>query len=220
MASLGSRSGTGRTNKRLFTWVWPCCTTRVSQKGSTHFAESGEPINSSRRRGRSPQIGGVFIGFEIRRRCVRAGNKRTIDLLSSVDFEVQVRRDHLARAIRTIEKGLFHARTRIGRAVFGDAAVDPPGACQVQRTASEANSRAPLALLPVFILLLGIGELSKITMVIYSCAWPLDQPGRDDVRRAAIFDIAARSLGATWQRLACSAFSDNSEPKSDSRPAT
>lgn len=106
VASLGSRSGTGRTNKRLFTWVWPCCTTRVSQNGSTHFAESGEPTNSSRPRGRSPQIGGVFIGFDkIWRRCVRADNKRTIDLLSSVDFEVQVRRDHLARAIRTIEKG-------------------------------------------------------------------------------------------------------------------
>lgn len=30
----------------------------------------------------------------------------------------------------------------------------------------------------------------KITMVIYSCAWPLDQPGRDDVRGAAVFDIA------------------------------
>lgn len=117
VASLGSRSGTGRTNKRLFTWVWPCCTTRVSQKGPTHFAESGEPTNSSRRRGRSPQIGGVFIGFdEIRRRCVRAGNKRTIDLLSSVDFEVQVRRDHLARAIRTIEKGPSTPELELGAA--------------------------------------------------------------------------------------------------------
>lgn len=115
VASLGSRSGTGRTNKRLFTWVWPCCTTRVSQKGPTHFAESGEPTNSSRRRGRSPQIGGVFIGFdEIRRRCVRAGNKTTIDLLSSVDFEVQVRRDHLARAIRTIEKGPSTSELELG----------------------------------------------------------------------------------------------------------
>ena len=35
------------------------------------------------------------------------------------------------------------------------------------------RNTAPLALLPVFILLLGIGELSKITMVVYSCAWPL-----------------------------------------------
>ncbi|MGL3104129.1 ABC transporter permease [Bradyrhizobium sp. BR 1432] len=32
------------------------------------------------------------------------------------------------------------------------------------------RNTAPLALLPVFILLLGIGEMSKITMVIYSCA--------------------------------------------------
>src|SRR6186713_453438 len=35
------------------------------------------------------------------------------------------------------------------------------------------RNAAPLALLPVFILLLGIGELSKISMVVYSCAWPL-----------------------------------------------
>lgn len=36
---------------------------------------------------------------------MRGGDKRTIDLLSSVDLEVRVRRDHLARAIRTIGKG-------------------------------------------------------------------------------------------------------------------
>jgi NitT/TauT family transport system permease protein len=35
------------------------------------------------------------------------------------------------------------------------------------------RNTAPLALLPVFILLLGIGEVSKVTMVTYSCAWPL-----------------------------------------------
>lgn len=136
VASLGLRSGTGRTNKHLFTWVWPCCTTRVSQNGSTHFAESGEPTNSSKPRGCSPQIGGVFIGFDKIRRRVRAGNKRTIDLLSSVDFEVQVRRDRLARAIRTIEKGpstpeLDWARTirRCGRRSAGAL----PGAAHSQR---------------------------------------------------------------------------------------
>jgi NitT/TauT family transport system permease protein len=32
------------------------------------------------------------------------------------------------------------------------------------------RNTAPLALLPVFILLLGIGEVSKVTMVVYSCA--------------------------------------------------
>ena len=35
------------------------------------------------------------------------------------------------------------------------------------------RNTAPLALLPVFILLLGIGEVAKVTMVFYSCAWPL-----------------------------------------------
>ena len=64
----------------------------------------------------------------------------------------------------------------------------------------DRRNTAPLALLPVFILLLGIGELSKVTMVVYSCAWPLllntiaavqagrsapDQIGADDGRDAA-----------------------------------
>lgn len=35
------------------------------------------------------------------------------------------------------------------------------------------RNTAPLALLPVFILLLGIGEVSKVAMVVYSCSWPL-----------------------------------------------
>ena len=35
------------------------------------------------------------------------------------------------------------------------------------------RNTAPLALLPVFILLLGIGEVSKVALVIYSCSWPL-----------------------------------------------
>ncbi|MFG2290440.1 ABC transporter permease [Streptomyces sp. NPDC048595] len=32
---------------------------------------------------------------------------------------------------------------------------------------------AALALLPVFVLLLGIGETSKISIVVYACAWPI-----------------------------------------------
>ncbi|MGW3012099.1 ABC transporter permease [Streptomyces sp. NPDC001219] len=32
---------------------------------------------------------------------------------------------------------------------------------------------AALALLPVFVLLLGIGEASKISIVVYACAWPI-----------------------------------------------
>jgi NitT/TauT family transport system permease protein len=35
------------------------------------------------------------------------------------------------------------------------------------------RNTAPLALLPLFILVLGIGELSKVTMVLYSCTWPI-----------------------------------------------
>lgn len=35
------------------------------------------------------------------------------------------------------------------------------------------RNTAPLALLPVFLLLLGIGESSKIALVIYSCTWPI-----------------------------------------------
>jgi NitT/TauT family transport system permease protein len=35
------------------------------------------------------------------------------------------------------------------------------------------RNTAALALLPVFLLLLGIGESSKIALVIYSCTWPI-----------------------------------------------
>ncbi|MDN0198568.1 ABC transporter permease [Streptomyces sp. S.PNR 29] len=35
------------------------------------------------------------------------------------------------------------------------------------------RNTAALALLPVFVLLLGIGETSKISIVVYACAWPI-----------------------------------------------
>ncbi|HJQ48753.1 MAG TPA: ABC transporter permease [Amycolatopsis sp.] len=35
------------------------------------------------------------------------------------------------------------------------------------------RNTAPLALLPVFVLLLGIGETSKISIVFYACTWPI-----------------------------------------------
>ncbi|WP_437644800.1 ABC transporter permease [Sorangium sp. So ce362] len=35
------------------------------------------------------------------------------------------------------------------------------------------RNTAALALLPVFLLLLGIGEASKVSLVIYSCTWPI-----------------------------------------------
>ena len=64
------------------------------------------------------------------------------------------------------------------------------------------RNTAPLALLPVFILLLGIGELSKITMVVYSCAWPLLLNTIAGVRQVDPLLIkSARTMGATPQQL-------------------
>lgn len=36
-----------------------------------------------------------------------------------------------------------------------------------------ARNTAALALLPVFTLLLGIGEVSKIALIVYACVWPV-----------------------------------------------
>lgn len=64
------------------------------------------------------------------------------------------------------------------------------------------RNTAPLALLPVFILLLGIGELSKITMVIYSCAWPLLLNTVAAVKQVDPLLIkSVRTMGATPQQL-------------------
>ncbi len=35
------------------------------------------------------------------------------------------------------------------------------------------RNTAPLALLQVFVLVLGMGEMSKVSMVVYSCIWPV-----------------------------------------------
>ncbi|WP_407175072.1 ABC transporter permease [Bradyrhizobium sp. STM 3562] len=64
------------------------------------------------------------------------------------------------------------------------------------------RNTAPLALLPVFILLLGIGELSKVTMVIYSCAWPLLLNTIAAVRQVdPLLVKSARTMGASPQQL-------------------
>ncbi|MGY3287235.1 NitT/TauT family transport system permease protein [Bradyrhizobium sp. LM3.6] len=64
------------------------------------------------------------------------------------------------------------------------------------------RNTAPLALLPVFILLLGIGELSKISMVVYSCAWPLMLNTISAVKQVDPLLIkSARTMGATPQQL-------------------
>lgn len=112
--------------------------------------------------GRSPQIGGVFIGFDkIRRRCVRAGNKRTIDLLSSLDFEVQVRRDHLARAIRTIEKGPSTPERELGAhySAMRPSIRRGPARCSAQR-ARRTNSNAMLQLHKSALPSIGLGAVT------------------------------------------------------------
>lgn len=60
-----------------------------------------------------------------------------------------------------------------------------------------------LALLPVFILLLGIGESSKVALVLYSCAWPILLNTVAAVRGVDPLLIkCARSLGlSTFQIL-------------------
>lgn len=64
------------------------------------------------------------------------------------------------------------------------------------------RNTAPLALLPVFILLLGIGETSKVTMVIYSCAWPLLLNTIAGVKQVDPLLIkSARTMGASPQQL-------------------
>jgi NitT/TauT family transport system permease protein len=64
------------------------------------------------------------------------------------------------------------------------------------------RNTAPLALLPVFILLLGIGELSKVTMVVYSCAWPLLLNTIAGVKQVDPLLIkSARTMGASPQQL-------------------
>jgi NitT/TauT family transport system permease protein len=64
------------------------------------------------------------------------------------------------------------------------------------------RNTAPLALLPVFILLLGIGEMSKITMVVYSCAWPLLLNTIAAVKQVDPLLIkSARTMGTTPPQL-------------------
>ncbi|CAH2603273.1 ABC transporter permease [Rhodovastum atsumiense] len=58
------------------------------------------------------------------------------------------------------------------------------------------RNTAPLALLPVFTLILGIGETSKVAMVFYAASWPLLLSTITGVRTVDPLLIkAARSLG-------------------------
>lgn len=64
------------------------------------------------------------------------------------------------------------------------------------------RNTAPLALLPVFILLLGIGEVSKVALVVYSCSWPLLLNTIGAVQQVdPLLVKSARTMGATPLQL-------------------
>ena len=64
------------------------------------------------------------------------------------------------------------------------------------------RNTAPLALLPVFLLLLGIGEVSKVAIVIYACAWPLLLNTINGVRQVdPLLVKSARTMGVTPAQL-------------------
>jgi NitT/TauT family transport system permease protein len=64
------------------------------------------------------------------------------------------------------------------------------------------RNTAPLALLPVFLLLLGIGEVSKVSIVVYACAWPLLLNTISAVRQVdPLLVKSARTMGATSRQL-------------------
>jgi NitT/TauT family transport system permease protein len=64
------------------------------------------------------------------------------------------------------------------------------------------RNTAAIALLPVFTLLLGIGETSKITLIVYACVWPVLLNTIAGVRTVdPLLVKAARSLGLSSPRL-------------------
>jgi NitT/TauT family transport system permease protein len=64
------------------------------------------------------------------------------------------------------------------------------------------RNTAALALLPVFVLILGLGETSKIALVLYACSWPLLLNTISGVRSVDPLLIkSARSMGLSQLRL-------------------
>jgi NitT/TauT family transport system permease protein len=64
------------------------------------------------------------------------------------------------------------------------------------------RNTAPLALLPVFVLVLGMGETSKVSMVVYSCVWPIVLNTVSGVRNVEPLLIrSALSMGLTPLQL-------------------
>lgn len=64
------------------------------------------------------------------------------------------------------------------------------------------RNTAPLAILPVFVLVLGMGETSKISMVVYACVWPVVLNTIAGVRNVdSLLIRLARSMGLSPFKL-------------------
>jgi NitT/TauT family transport system permease protein len=64
------------------------------------------------------------------------------------------------------------------------------------------RNTAALALLPVFILILGLGETSKVAIILYGCAWPILLNTISGVKTVDPLLIkSARSMGLSQARL-------------------
>ncbi|WP_131769448.1 ABC transporter permease [Candidatus Protofrankia californiensis] len=64
------------------------------------------------------------------------------------------------------------------------------------------RNTAPLALLPVFVLIFGLGETSKIAIIVYACVWPLLLNTISGVRGVdPLLVKSARSMGLSSLRL-------------------
>lgn len=108
-----------------------------------------------------------------------------------------------------------HVSTSLGRALAGFAiavAIGIPAGLLIGWYTSVAqvvnplltafHNTAALALLPVFILLLGIGEASKIAIVVYACFFPVVLNTVTGVREVDPLLIkSARSIGLSQLRL-------------------
>ncbi len=64
------------------------------------------------------------------------------------------------------------------------------------------RNTAPLALLPVFVLIFGLGETSKIAIIVYGCVWPVLLNTISGVRGVdPLLVKSARSMGVSPLRL-------------------
>jgi NitT/TauT family transport system permease protein len=108
-----------------------------------------------------------------------------------------------------------HAQASLGRSLagFGLATVAAiplglligwykPAATLLTPLLEVFRNTAALALLPVFVLILGIGETSKIAIIFYACSWPILLNTVSGVRTVDPLLIkSARSLGLGPLRL-------------------